>query len=70
MRTFGDNLRSAREREKKTQQEMANLLGITQGVYCQYETAAKAPNINLAAKMAEILNISLDELVKGDPNDN
>lgn len=66
MKTFGDNLRDARLKANMTQIEISEILGINQAVYCQYETAAKAPNINLAAKIAEILHVSLDDLVKGD----
>lgn len=64
MNTFGNNLRVARERAELSQREVAERVGISQGVYAQYETAAKAPNINLAAKIADTLNVTLDELVK------
>ena len=63
MKTFGDNVRIAREKVGKTQREMAELIGVAQSVYCQYETSYKTPNVYLAQKIAEILNCSVDDLL-------
>lgn len=62
---FGTNIKNLRKVKGLTQQEMADKLDITQATYCQYEANAKAPNVYIAAEIAKILGVGIDELMKG-----
>lgn len=66
MRTFGDNIRTAREKAGKTQKETAEFVGVAQSVYCQYESSYKAPNVYIAKKIADYLGVTLNDLLGGD----
>lgn len=57
------NLKILRKKNKKTQIEVAEYIGITQSNYSKYEQEIIEPNINQLCKLAELYNISLDELV-------
>jgi transcriptional regulator with XRE-family HTH domain len=69
MVTFGDMVRTERIKSGLTQAEVAEQIGVTQSVFAQYETAAKAPNVYLAAKIADLFGVSLDYLMGGANND-
>jgi transcriptional regulator with XRE-family HTH domain len=62
---FGDRLRAARIDAGITQAAMAEVVGVSQSVYAQYETSAKSPNIYIAAKIAKVLGLTLDDLLNG-----
>lgn len=62
---FGENVRTLREKAGYTQAELANLLGVSQPVYCQYETGAKAPTVYTAVKLARRLGTTCEKLVEG-----
>lgn len=62
---FGDNIRNLRLKNGYTQDDMAKYLGVSQSVYCQYETGAKAPSVYTAVKIAERLGATCEELVRG-----
>lgn len=61
---FGENVRTLREKAGYTQAEIANLLGIAQPTYAQYETGAKAPTVYTAVKLAQKLGTTCEQLVK------
>lgn len=53
--SFKDRLKEARKKQKKTQREMANLLGIKPSTYSGYETGYSEPNMNILSKIVDIL---------------
>lgn len=57
------NLSKLRKENKKTQQEMANVLNIRQTSYASYESGANEPNIEKLIKLADYFNVSIDYLV-------
>lgn len=61
---FGENVRTLREKAGYTQAEIANLLGVAQPTYAQYETGAKAPTVYTAVKLAQKLGTTCEQLVK------
>ena len=63
--SFGKNLRNARIERGLTQAELAELIGIAQPTLAQYENDAKAPNVNLAGTIAEVLGLTVDDLLNG-----
>ncbi len=55
-------MRSIREKNDWTLAEMAKLLGTTKQALSKYERGERTPKVTVAAKFAEILNVSLEEL--------
>lgn len=62
MSVFSERLRAKRKQAKLTQEQMAAQLGITRAAYTMYETDKTQPTLETAAKIAEILESSLDYL--------
>ena len=56
------NLAEIREGEKKTQQEMADLLGIAVSTYCQYETGKRNLPAEIVNRISKILNIDINDI--------
>ena len=61
--SFGNRLLEARKKKGISQEEMAERLGTKGPVVGRYERDEMKPSIEAAAKMADILNVSLDFLV-------
>lgn len=59
----GKRLASLRKEKKRTQQDMADLLGIKQQVYARYESGDRQPSRPRLNKFAELLNCSPDYLL-------
>ena len=64
------NLVNARKAMKKTQQEMADYLGISRQAYSNYETGKREPDYETLLKLGEYLDCSIDYLLgkKSDPS--
>jgi len=60
---FAKNLKTYRLSVCCTQQEMANILGITVRGYRNYEMGTREPSLSFLVLIADKLNVSLDELV-------
>lgn len=60
---FNDNLRIARERRGFSQKEMAEKIGVAKSTYSLYESGNREPNVQTIKKIADILNVSADELL-------
>ena len=56
------NLKQIREKAGLSQAELGNMVGLKQTSISQYESGARKPNLPMAKKIADTLNISLDEL--------
>lgn len=63
---LGEKIKSYRENRNMTQAEMANILGIKPATISKYETGILEPNINSLKKLAEMFNISINELLEED----
>ena len=61
--TFGNRLRQARKKAHITQEEVANLLGITRGAYSHIENDRNEPNISSLIQLADLFNVSVDSLL-------
>lgn len=57
------NLKELRKQQNLSQQDMANMLNISQRTYCGYEKETSEPNIDTLIKIANYYNVSLDYLV-------
>lgn len=60
---FNENLREARKRAGKTQQQVADAIGIAKSTYCQYETGASEPNVLRMIAIAKFLGVTGNELL-------
>jgi transcriptional regulator with XRE-family HTH domain len=65
MREFGPRLRRLREERDISQTELARLLGIDYMQVYRYERGLNLPSLETAIKLAQILQISTDELLTG-----
>lgn len=61
--TFSRRLRAIRNQRSRTQQEMADLLGISNRAYQYYESGSREPNLTYLVQIADILEVSLDYLL-------
>ncbi|HRQ49991.1 MAG TPA: helix-turn-helix transcriptional regulator [Agriterribacter sp.] len=61
--TFGKKLRECREDKGLSQQELAKTLKTSHSVIGRYERNEVLPSIEIAAKIANALEVSLDYLV-------
>ncbi len=61
---FPEQLKNARSRIGYTQQQVADLMGITKSTYCGYETGKRQPDVIKIKHLANILNTSGDILLE------
>lgn len=59
---FSANLKKMREKLKMTQMELADKIDSPASIISEYETGTKAPGIRQALKIAQALNVSLDDM--------
>lgn len=64
---FGKIMRSIREQNGWTLEEMANKLGTTKQALSKYERGERTPKITAAARFAEILGVSVEDLLGCEP---
>jgi transcriptional regulator with XRE-family HTH domain len=60
---FGERLKATREQRGFTLEELAEKAGMHSGRLSEYESGRHTPQLEKAAKLAEVLEIALDELV-------
>ena len=63
---FGEKLREAREANGITQQTLADQLYVTRQAVSRWECGSRFPDLLTAKKAAEILEVSLDDLLSGE----
>ena len=63
MESLAVRLRRLREGNQKTQKEIANIIGTTQGAYAHWENGTREPNLETLNKLKEYYKVSLDYLV-------
>lgn len=61
---IGSKIKKYRELQKMTQKDIAEILGVEAGTISKYESGIIEPNIDSIKKLAEIFNITIDELLK------
>lgn len=60
---LGDNIKKYRENKKMTQAEVAEILNVKPGTISKYELGILEPNVESLKKLAEIFDVTIDELV-------
>lgn len=66
MAEFGENLKKVREEKGITQQTLADHLYVTRQAISRWEGGSRYPDIMTAKKMAQFLEVSLDDLLSDD----
>ena len=61
---LGEKIKKYREEKKITQVEVAEILGVKPATISKYEAGALEPNIESLKKLAELFEVSVDELLK------
>ena len=66
--TLGQKIAELRKAKSMTQLELANQLNITDKAVSKWERDISCPDINTFPKLAEILEVSVDELLQANAN--
>ena len=66
MADLGKHLAEIRKARQLTQQQLAELVHVQQRVISRWETGVAAPHLNHIVRLAEVLEVSLDRLIRGD----
>ena len=61
---FKHNLRTLRQINNLTQQDLANKLGVSFKTISHWESGYSEPSLQLLVKLKQILNTSFDELLE------
>lgn len=62
----GSTLRQMRETCGMSQQQLADVLHVTQQAVCKYEHETAEPSLNVLKSMAEIFSVPLTSLLEGE----
>ena len=60
---LGDKIKLYRENKKMTQKEVADILNVSSATISKYESGTLEPNIESLKRLAELFDISVDELL-------
>lgn len=63
-----ENLIKLRKSAKKTQQDLADYLGVSRQAYANYENDTRKPDYETLLKLAEYFSVSIDWLLRGKEN--
>lgn len=60
---FNENLKDARLKKNLSQKEVAEKIGVAKSTYSLYESGNREPNVDTIKKIADVLNVSADQLL-------
>lgn len=63
MAVLGNRIKQLRIEKGLTQEQLGNILNIGKSTVSQYETGINTPDINMAGKIADYFNVSVDWLL-------
>ena len=67
--TIGSRIARARKAKGMTQEELANILGVSSQAVSKWENDASCPDISLLPRLAKELGLTTDELLTGKSNE-
>ena len=67
--TIGSRIAGARKAKDMTQEELANILGVSSQAVSKWENDASCPDISLLPRLAKELGLTTDELLTGKSNE-
>lgn len=66
--SFANNLKNFRKAKGLNQEQLARKININRSTLSCYENGYREPTLKILKKMSEVLEVSLDELIKGERN--
>lgn len=66
---FSNNLITLRKMKKMSQEEIADIVGVSRQTISKWETGEALPDIEKGKKLAEIFDVSMDELMSFDSSE-
>ncbi len=70
MKSIGETISSLRKKKGMTQNELAEKMNVTDKAVSKWERDLSCPDINTISKLADILDVSVEELLKAKKKDN
>ena len=67
---FSENLVRMRKLHHMTQEDLAEKVGVTRQAVAKWESGESVPDLEKSRLLAQTLEVSLDELVNHEPDDN
>ena len=67
---FHDNLVQMRKMKQLTQEDIAGKMGVTRQAVAKWEAGETVPDLDKCKMLAEIFEVSLDDLANYEPEDN
>ena len=70
MKSIGETISSLRKKKGMTQNELAEKMNVTDKAVSKWERDLSCPDINTISKLADILDVSVEELLKAKKKEN
>lgn len=70
MKSIGETIASLRKQKGMTQNELAEKMNVTDKAVSKWERDLSFPDINTISKLADILDVSVEELLKAKKKEN
>ena len=70
MKSIGETIASLRKQKNMTQNELAEKMNVTDKAVSKWERDLSCPDINTISKLADILDVSVEELLKAKKKEN
>ena len=70
MKNIGETIASLRKNKSMTQNELAEKMNVTDKAVSKWERDLSCPDINTISKLADILDVSVEELLKAKKREN
>ena len=67
--SFAENLIELRKLNNFSQEDLADLIGVSRQTLSKYETGESLPDIEKCRQLADIFSVTLDDLISYDKND-
>ena len=67
---FKDNLVELRKIHEMSQEELADIIGVSRQTLSKYETGESLPDIEKCKSIADAFGVSIDDLLNYEPNEN
>ena len=67
--SFSENLVELRKLNNYSQEELAELIGVSRQTLSKYETGESLPDIEKCRQLAEVFSVAVDDLVSYEKND-
>ena len=67
---FKDNLVELRKIHEMSQEELADIIGVSRQTLSKYETGESLPDIEKCKLIADAFGVSIDDLLNYEPNEN